>query len=219
MCESIHRERDPGLRDDLFANRLNRVVCPECGFSFRVDKNLLYFDPRLRFLVYWAEKGDERIGEANREFKALQAAWKDEALPLPSLQMVFARIELVERVFLLEAGLDARLIEYVKYLVYLNNRARVDPERKRILFDAKDSTPERLCFVVQDAASGRLEQALGYERAAYRSLSELFDRDDRTPSLMELFPGPVICARRLLLESSAPAQEGEAPGPGPAGGG
>ncbi|MDZ4200449.1 MAG: CpXC domain-containing protein [Kiritimatiellia bacterium] len=200
LLDSINRKEDPELREALIANKVNFAICPSCEYSFRVDKNLLYHDPENRFMVYAFTGGEARVEEAQREFQILLSALPGGSESLPALHLVLSRIDLIERIFLLESGLDARLIEYIKHLVYLNNRVRIDPAKKRILFDAKDSTEDQLCFVVQDVESGQLEQALTYGRATYRSLAEMFDRDDHTPSIMELFPGPVINARRLLID-------------------
>jgi hypothetical protein len=204
LHDSINRAENPELRDALVENRVNTVTCPGCSFGFRVDKDLLYHDPEGRFMVYWNATGEARIVEAQREFQMLLAALPPGGPELPNLHLVLSRIELIERIFLLELGLNPRLIEYIKHLVYTNNRVKIDPNLKRILFNAKDSTDELLCFVVQDVQSGQLEQALTYSRKAYQSLAEMFDRDDQTPSLMELFPGPAINARRLLLDPPEP---------------
>lgn len=200
LYDSINRAENPELREALLENRVNAATCSSCSFAFRVDKNLLYHDPESRFMVYWNAAGESKPAEAQREFQILLSALPPGKADLPALYLVLSRIELVERIFLLEAGLDPRLIEYIKHLVHSNNRAKVDPALKRILFNAKDSTDELLFFVVQDVKSGRLEQTLTYSRKAYRALAEMFDRDDKTPSLMELFPGPVINARQLLSE-------------------
>jgi hypothetical protein len=209
LHDSINRQENPELREALLENRVNTAVCPGCAFGFRVDKDLLYHDPENRFMIYWNAAGDAGLAAAQREFQLLLSALPPGGPELPALHLVLSRIELIERIFVLESGLNPRLVEYIKHMVFTHNRAKVDPNLKRILFNAKDSTEEMLFFVVQDAASGELEQALTYSRKAYQTLSDLFDRDDRTPSLMELFPGPVVSARRLL-------QDPPKPGPGPA---
>ena len=194
-----------GRRDELMANTLNAVECTDCGFAFRVDKSLLYNDPTRGFLVYCLPAGDEQQEEAEQAFGGELAACA-QALPTdidpPEVHLVFSRSELVERIFLLEAEMNPRVIEYIKYSIYVQNIEQVDPMEKRLLFDAEDSTQETLCFVVQDAASHRLESVLHYSRSAYQGLCEMFDQDDQTPSLLELFPGPSISARSLLLRES-----------------
>jgi hypothetical protein len=113
------------------------------------------------------------------------------------LHLVLTRAELVERIFLIEAGFDERVIEYIKYMVFSNNASRLDPTAKRLLFNAQDSTAETLCFVVQDIATRKLEGVLQYDRAAAKELEAMFAGNPSQP-LSELFPGPIVSARRLM---------------------
>ncbi len=206
LCESINVRENPALREDLMANRLNIVVCAGCGHRFRVDKPLLYHDPERRFMIYLYPAPEEQAAEAERLFRGMieRLAGRSLPTPAPAMHLVLNRVELVERIFLLEAGLDERIIEYVKHSVYTKNSNRLDPVRKRLLFNAQDSTDEHLFFVVQDVETRQLEAVIQYNRAAYRALCETFDDDVQTARLLELFPGPYISARRLLLEPPAP---------------
>ena len=200
LIDEIDVSRRPELRDALMANGVNRVACPSCGFSFRVDVDLLYRDPARGFAIRWTPAGKDGAAGAERSFverrDAAAAAVGAEG-PVAA-HLVLTRVELVERIFLLEAGLDERVIEYVKHLIYSNNAKALDPASRILLFNAQDSTPENLCFVVQDASDGRFLSVLHYRRAAYEALREMFDDDGQTPNLMELFPGPYVSARRLL---------------------
>ena len=47
-------------------------------------------------------------------------------LKAPEIQLVFNRVELIERIFLIEAGLNPRLIEYIKHKIYSMNRIALD---------------------------------------------------------------------------------------------
>jgi len=51
---------------------------------------------------------------------------------------------------------------------------------------------------VQDAGTRRLEAMLQYDRKTYTAMCEMFDRDDQTGALLELFPGPRISARAVF---------------------
>lgn len=200
---------NPKLKEDLLANRLNVVTCEGCSAVFRVDLPLVYSDPSRHLLIYWvplAEK-DQQQGELEFQevLRELQQAMPAD-VDTPPVSLVFDRYELVERIFLAEADMDVRVIEYIKYLIYLRNRAKVDPKYKILLFDAEDSTDQMLCFVVQDAATRKLESLLQYDRKTYQALCDIFDRDDQTPSLMELFPGPHFSARALFLRGEAPPE-------------
>ncbi len=201
LYESIDALARPELRDAVIGNRLNVVTCKACGHTFRVDMPLLYVDPGHEFIVHLLPAGDGDVERAVGYFDRVASAMarlSEGEVELPAMHLVLSRVEMVERIFLLEAGLDERVIEYVKYLVYSRNEGRLDPRTKNLLFDAQDSTEEELCFVVQDLAGGALEGMLRYRRDAYRALCEMFDEDAETPALLELFPGPCVSARRLL---------------------
>lgn len=217
LYESVNVKADPSLRDRLMANQLNTVTCEGCGFGFRVDKNLVYSDPERRLLIYWIPTPEDRHHEGEQQFAALlrdmTGALPDDVRP-PDVHLVFSRIELVERIFLIEAGLNERLVEYIKYLIYTRNAARVNPAHKILLFNAQDSTPQHLCFVVQDAASRKLEAMLQFERKTYDALDETFNAAEKSADLLELFPGPYISARALLLREQPPQEPPSPPPPG-----
>ncbi len=203
LFDSINVTEAPALRDQLMANELNAVECAHCGFKFRVDKRLLYNDPDRRVMVFWFPGNEEEYRNNKEEFvrsmDALNTALPDEFDP-PAVHLVFTRTELVERIYLLEADLNERIIEYIKYMMYSRNLEKLNPGRKALLFNAEDSNAEALCFVVQDLESKQLEGMLQFDRSAYDGLLEMFDSDEKTAQLMELFPGPYISARELLLQ-------------------
>jgi len=214
LHESVNVQKDPDLKQKLMANQLNSVTCPGCGFSFRVDKNLLYSDPQRRLLIFWIPVPDDRLAEGEARFgellREMSAAMPDD-MGTPEVHLAFNRTELIERIFLVEAGLNARIIEYIKYTIYTRNGSRIDPAKKILLFDAQDSTDNHLCFVVQDAGTKKFEAMLQYERQTYKALDEMFSEGEKSADLLELFPGPHISAREALLRElraeSAAAEE------------
>ena len=202
LVDVVDVQAAPELREALLANRLNSVACAACGFRFRIDPPLLYRDPARGFVIWLQPAPDAQADAAERAFHAAADRWlryDPAGAPRPAAHLVLDRVGLVERIFLLEAGLDERIVEYVKHSIYTKNLARLDPAKKRLLFNAQDSDAEHLVFVVQDVESRRLENAIQYRREAYTALCEMFDADAQTAHLLALFPGPYISARRLLL--------------------
>ena len=203
LYESINVQATPELKTKLMANELNVLTCDDCKLSFRVDKPLLYNDPAHHVMIYLIPMDEQVFDEGEREFAdSLQrlTGLLPEGIDTPDVCLVFSRSELVERIFLFDAGLDERIIEYIKYMIYTNNLEKLNPKEKNLLFDAEDSTDEKLCFVVQDAPSRRLESLLHYDRKTYDALAEMFDEDEQTATLLELFPGPHVSARALFLK-------------------
>jgi hypothetical protein len=217
LYESINVQTSPELKKKLMANRINTVTCKQCALTFWVDKSLLYHDPSRRFMIYQIPMGENAVEDGERQFMeslGRLSGLMPKDVRAPDVSLVFSRTELVERIFLRDAGLNERIIEYIKYLIYTRNAGKVDPAKKVLLFDVEDSTPEALCFVVQDAKSKKLESVLHFDRKTYAVLCEMFDKDDQTPTLLELFQGPYISARRLLLKERSETGS-EAPEPPP----
>ncbi len=209
LFEAINVETEPELRQALLENQLNRVECTDCGATFRVDMPMLYNDPKNKTLIHWMP---EREGMTRDQIvedfdEALEQI--NEALPAdvvaPIVRLVLTRVELVELIFMIEAGLDQRVIEYVKYSIYTRNLEKVDPHKYRLLLNVQDSTEDELCFVMQDVETLLLGQILRYGRSAYQSMCELCEE---TPDeFMDMFPGPCISARNLLLDDDEELEE------------
>lgn len=203
LYESVNVRQEPELRDQLMVNKINEVACSACAFSFRVDKPLLYIDQDHQLMIYLIPASEQQYDNGEDQFNEFLRNMLG-LLPVdfraPEVQLVFSRIELIERIFLTEAGLNTRIIEYIKHKIYAQNGAKIPPEAKAILFNAQDSNEENLCFVVQDIATRKFEAVLQYQRETYDALDEMFADGEKSADLMELFPGPYISARRLFLE-------------------
>ncbi len=212
LHESLNVRQNPELRDALITNKVNEVTCTGCRLAFRVDKPLVYIDPDRQLLIYWIpaseahyDSGEDQFNEFIRNMLALLPT----DIRVPEVQLVFNRVEMIERIFLVEAGLDPRIIEYIKHKIYAQNGKRILPQTKTILFNAGDSTEEILCFVVQDIATRQFEAVLHYERETYDALEEMFGEGEKSIDLIELFPGPYISARRLFLQDPDATRETE----------
>ena len=205
LYDSVNIQTDPVLRSALMENQLNAVTCEDCGHAYRIDKPLLYSDPDRRMLIYWIPTADGDHEKGEESFRGMVSQMTQimpEDVGLPEIHLVFTRTELVERIFMREAGLDERIIEYIKYMILVKNIEQVSPRDKVLLFNAEDSNETSLCFVVQNLETRQLETVIEYSREAYKGICEMFDQDDQTATLLEMFPGPRISARSLLLQES-----------------
>ena len=200
LYESINVAQQPELKEALFQNRLNRVVCEDCSASFRIDKPLLYHDADRNILIHWmpdnAVSRDEILDEFDKSMEELRDALPEDMEP-PRVRLVFDRVELVELIFIVEAGMDERVVEYIKYTVHAQNASRLPPEKKQLLLNVQDSTADDLLFAIRDLETAELEDILRYSREAYRGVQKMYR--DNPDEFMELFPGPYINARTTLL--------------------
>ena len=201
LYESINVAQQPELKTALFENRLNRVQCESCDASFRVDKPLLYHDADRNILIHWmpdtAVSREDILDEFDKSMEELRKVLPPDIEP-PRVRLVFTRAELVELIFIIEAGMEERVVEYIKYTIHMQNMKRVPPAEKQLLLNVQDSTGEELLFAVQNATTSELEDILSYPRPAYRSVCEMYR--GKPDEFMELFPGPYISARAALME-------------------
>ena len=207
LYEAINVSEDPQLKDALMQNWLNRVECPECSVTFRVDMPLLYSDPKHRMLIHWMPESDQMprdriLDEFDQTLDRINEIVPED-VAVPAVRLVLTRVELVELIFMIEQGFNQRVVEYVKYSIYTRNPEKIDPHRFRLLLNVEDSTEDELCFVMQDVDSRELGGVLRYGRAAYQSMCELYEESPE--EFMEMFPGPCISARNMLLDEEAAA--------------
>ena len=204
LVEVLNAQTDPDLKEDLMHNRLNRVSCSDCDIDFRVDLPLLYTDAKAELMIHWVPENEdvnrEQILEEFDEVIERMNAEAEKQVPLPNVRLVMTRVELVELIYMVEAGMNQRVVEYVKYSIYTRNQEKLDPERHRMLLNVEDSTDDELVFVMQNVEDQQLGQVLRYGRSAYESLLELFADDPE--EFMEMFPGPCISARDVLLDDA-----------------
>lgn len=207
LWDAIDVDEQPELREALLRNRVNRVECAGCRKSFRIDKPLVYQDRGQDIFIHFDPlTGGRTLAEVEQAFRAAMAELNrllPKDVPPPETHLVVEWSELIERIFLLEEGLDARLVEHIKYMMYQQNADRLPAEQKGLLFDAQDSTDEQLCFVVQDRATRKLEAALNFSRADYEALVNAFDSEDQLALLEEQFPGPYLNGRGRYLQDQA----------------
>lgn len=203
LYDSLDVGKEPELRKQLIEHKLNRVKCNACNFEFYVDKNLLYNDSRGGWMIYLnphsmenAETAIEEFDQVLRDMTGLLPSGKS----LPPVDLVLSRIELVERIFVREAGLDPRVIEYVKYLIYTQNLDKFMPENMALLLNGQECDEENLCFVVQDVETRKLESLLHYKRETYEDLLDLLVQDGELSLIQQLFPGPYASARAYLIQ-------------------
>ena len=207
LWDALVADEDPDLREALLAGRINRVECAGCRKGFRVDLPLIYRDREQDLFIHY----DPLVG--GRDLKAVEAAFRDGVaelnrllppdVPPPEAHVVVEWSELIERVFLLEEGLDARLVEHVKYMMFQQNPDKLPADKKNLLFDAQDSTDDQLCFVVLDRSTKKLEAVLNFARADYEALVNVFDSGDQLALLEEQFPGPYYNGRLRFLQDQA----------------
>ena len=207
LWDSINVDSEPELREALLLNRVNRVECAGCHKGFRIEKPLVYQDREQDIFIHLDPlRGGRTLEDIAKTFRQgmeeMNRLLPKDVTP-PEAHLVVEWAELIERIFLLEEGLDARLVEHIKYMMFQQNEEKLPAAQKGLLFDAQDSTEEQLCFVVQDRTTRKLEAVLNFARSDYEALVNVFDSDDQLALLEEQFPGPYLNGRLRYLQDLA----------------
>lgn len=220
LYDVVDASDTPEAREELLSRRLNRVACPsgECGAAFAVDKPLVYRDPARGIFIHYEPVTERRGLEAIEKDFAAAAAKLAELIPgdvaAPALHLVTNASEMMERLFVLESGLDPRIVEQIKYMMYKANPEDLPARGKLLLFDpagaaeapagnaVEEAPVANLRFIVQDVATGKLERVLGFARENYDALASVY-AGDMAEVLEEWFPGPCINGRLRFLRDEA----------------
>ncbi|MFL2859637.1 MAG: CpXC domain-containing protein [Pontiellaceae bacterium] len=204
LYDSINVDENPQFKDLLMKNKFNRVICEDCEFDFRVDLPLLYRDLKNNILIHWIPETNQHLAEDILEefdeiIEHIDNGFDTKNIT-PNIRLVMSRVELIELIYLIESSMNERVVEYIKYNIYSRNKTKVEPKSNRLLLNVEDSDEHELCFVIQNIETNQLGEILRYGRASYSSLQDLFNEDPE--EFLQMFPGPYISARYLLLEEA-----------------
>jgi hypothetical protein len=185
----------------LLDGELNRVTCQECGTPFVVATPLLYRDDVDQFFVYYIPLEDRsswreveaRVGEiCDRAFAELAP---DER---PVCRLTFHRRNFIEKIAAREAGLDDRLLEYVKYQLYNRPVEPIDQIRCELLYDFSNADESKIVFILFDRETGEATAAAHLPMDTYGELDDALQGDKPLEDELEkLFPGPYVSVERL----------------------
>jgi hypothetical protein len=121
--DSLHVSRRPDLRQQILDGTFHRHACPGCGRSLTIETRLAYSDfPRRQWLTVFPRidlrHRDELADFAHRSFEATLVARAPELVRARAGELiervVFGLASLREKLIVLEAGLDDRVVEALK---------------------------------------------------------------------------------------------------------
>jgi hypothetical protein len=123
IWKSINVTLDPKLKEDLISGKLTGFVCERCGHTANVDYGTLYHDMENALLIQLCH------GEQKEDFSAL-----GEMFQHYRIRVVSSRNQLLEKIFIFDAGLDDRMVEFFK-LFLLAMMSKQGKEAKELLFN------------------------------------------------------------------------------------
>jgi hypothetical protein len=167
--QSINTQTNPKDKQRLLAGELNVLGC-SCGKRTQLAANVLFHDPDAHYYCQVVPGGDRAMEEAAAAFAASGVEG--------TLRLVPSLNALVEKVKLLDAGLEDWAIEMTKVLL-LASIAELD---RVLLFDAIDDEAGVLRWVIFDE-EGRTPERVSSPIAAYEKLAA---RTHGKPTISEL---------------------------------
>ena len=115
----------PDLPNVVISGDLFRHKCPECDTQISLEMPLLYNDVNNRARIWVLD----RRQDVNAELAKLDPAILGSPVPADRTRRVSSNRELAEKVCMLEAARDDRVVEVVKYLELQNFRMKYPTER------------------------------------------------------------------------------------------
>lgn len=141
--ESLNVTLDPERRAELLNGSLTRFTCSQCGHSAEVAYPMLYHDMEKQLMLWLMPEGEGP---------------EDPEPPMPEMpgpagsgytyRRVGSRNELVEKVFVFDAGLDDRVIECVKLILSTQIPPEKAPPGTDLLFTRAEEDRQRLSFTL-----------------------------------------------------------------------
>ena len=158
LVQSINTETNPSAKAQLLEGELNVLAC-DCGRRTHLAANVLFHDPVADYFCQVCPGGDAAMDQAAEAFRGSGAAGIQRIVP--SLNA------LVEKVKLIDAGLDDWAIEMAKVLL-LASTPEQDLDRV-LLFDRVDRENGVLHWMLFDS-TGSTAQSVASPLGAYAKL-------------------------------------------------
>jgi hypothetical protein len=156
LVQSINTRSDAAAKQQLLAGKLNVFECA-CGRISQLAANVLFHDPDAEYYARVIPGGDAELAQAAALFRASGATGR--------LRVVPSLNALVEKVKLLDAGLEDWAIELAKVLLLAGGH---DLERV-LLFDRVDRERGVIHWILFDE-TGRIPRTLESALAAHAKL-------------------------------------------------
>ncbi len=157
-CPVIDVQKDSELKEGIFNRDIFRFVCPECGEEILVAYNCTYIDRDNNFMV--ALITDD--GEASVETSDC------------TLRIVRTINEFVEKIALMEDGIDDRIVELYKIMLEDQfEEERQGVELLGIYYGGQDFEKKSLVFYIITGNAENVRAILSFD--TYEAIAKQFD--------------------------------------------
>ncbi len=160
ICPNIDVQSDPEIKESIFNRDIFRFICPECGEEILVAYNCTYLDRDNRFMVALVTEGD-----------AASVTTADY-----NLRIVRSINEFVEKIALMEDGIDDRIVELYKIMLEDQfEEERQGTELLGIYYGGQDFEKKQLIFYIITGNAENVRAILSFD--TYEAISKQFDEN------------------------------------------
>ena len=154
--QSLNVTLDPQEKPRLLDGSLTRFTCEGCGHTADVVYPLLYHDMEKQLMVWLLPEGGEEDPGDKSDPDELPPAMRKTLGPGYTFRRVGSHNELREKIYVFDAGLDDRVVEVVKLILWEQMPQERKPADAELLFGGlvREADGERLAFTILTPAGG-----------------------------------------------------------------
>jgi predicted RNA-binding Zn-ribbon protein involved in translation (DUF1610 family) len=154
----VDAEAEPQLKENIFSRDLFRFICPECGEEILVSYNCTYIDKGNEFMVTLVNDEDKTLVET--------AGY--------TLRIVRSINEFVEKIALMEDGIDDRVVELYKIMLEDQfEEERPGAEVLGIYYGGQNLDDKSLMFFIITGNAENVRAILSFD--TYQAISRQFE--------------------------------------------
>lgn len=153
VWDSINVDLNPDAKERIFSDEIFNWTCPHCGLKAVAPFTTLYHDMKRKVMIYYfPRRSDDNTGISQHKGRLHPMAGY-------TCRSVYDLYDFKEKISVLEAGLDDRALEFMKYIFLHRNRPENLPEDVQYRFIAvapeQESDPSKKKVILQCIVPGK----------------------------------------------------------------
>ncbi|MDD2371747.1 MAG: CpXC domain-containing protein [Firmicutes bacterium] len=174
LWEKVNVDMNPDLKEKLFTEKINNLVCNKCGFVSRIDIPFYYNDAKAKFFIYLVpefpiDKKEEDLLLANlrsQTLNILDSGYNNRK------RIVFEYYNMLEKILIFDAKLDDRVVEGCKILA----RTQLKLMEGRAAFHKFEN--DELAFNFFEKEEKEAAKSFSVPKAMYDEIAEIINKKD-----------------------------------------
>lgn len=174
LWEKVNVDMNPDLKEKLFTEKINNLVCNKCGFVSRIDIPFYYNDAKAKFFIYLVpefpiDKKEEDLLLANlrsQTLNILDSGYNNRK------RIVFEYYNMLEKILIFDAKLDDRVVEGCKILA----RTQLKLMEGRAAFNKIENNELEFNFFEKEEKEAA--KSFSVPKAMYDEIAEIINKKD-----------------------------------------